>query len=117
MIVETISKSPVWKNSLILVTEDDAQDGPDHVDATRTVALAAGPHVKRNAVINDRYDQLSLLRTIEMLLGLKPINMSDALAVPMFSIFAETASGAPFTASVPSDSLTDSDRHLYFDLH
>lgn len=115
MIVETISKSPVWKNSLILVTEDDAQDGPDHVDATRTVALAAGPHVKRHAVISDRYDQLSLLRTIEMLLGLKPINMTDALAVPMFSIFSRTPSSAPFIASPPSDSMADSDKHLYFD--
>jgi YVTN family beta-propeller protein len=113
MIVEAISKSPVWKNSLILVTEDDAQDGPDHVDATRTVALAAGPYVKRNAVINDRYDQLSLLRTIEMLLGLKPINMADALAVPMFGIFSRIPSGGAYTASPPSDSLAESDRVLY----
>jgi YVTN family beta-propeller protein len=72
IIIDTISKHDIWKESLILVTEDDAQNGPDHVDATRTVALAAGPYVKRGAVVNDRYDQLSMLRTIEVLLGLDP---------------------------------------------
>ncbi|HEV2472134.1 MAG TPA: bifunctional YncE family protein/alkaline phosphatase family protein, partial [Chthonomonadales bacterium] len=73
-IVQTISASTIWKQSLILVVEDDAQDGPDHVDATRTVALAAGPYVKRGAVVSDLYDQLSMLRTIEVLLGLPPLN-------------------------------------------
>src|SRR5205085_557409 len=58
-IIETISHSPVWRDSLILIEEDDAQNGPDHVDATRTVALAIGPYVKRGAVVADRYDQLS----------------------------------------------------------
>jgi hypothetical protein len=70
--VETIAKSPIWKDSLILVEEDDAQNGPDHVDSTRTVALAAGPYVRRAVVVSDRYDQLSLLRTIELILGLDP---------------------------------------------
>ena len=74
IIINTISHSPIWKESLILVTEDDAQNGPDHVDATRTVALAVGPWVKRDAVVSDRYDQLSMLRTIEMLLGFDPMN-------------------------------------------
>ncbi len=62
LIIQTIAGSPIWKHSLILVEEDDAQNGPDHVDATRTVALAAGPYIKRNTVVNDRYDQLSMLR-------------------------------------------------------
>jgi hypothetical protein len=70
-ILETISKSAVWKDSLVLVVEDDAQNGPDHVDATRTLAFAAGPYVKRGVVVSDRYDQLSMLRTIELVLGLK----------------------------------------------
>ncbi len=87
-ILETISHSPIWKQSLILVTEDDAQNGPDHIDATRTVALAAGPNVKRGMVISDRFDQLSLLRTIGLLLGVPPLSQNDALAAPMFSIFA-----------------------------
>lgn len=116
LIVETISKSPVWKESLILVTEDDAQNGPDHVDATRTVALAIGPYVKRNALVHDRYDQLSLLRTIEILLGLKPLNMNDALAVPMFSIFTRAPDFRPYEATVPSARLSDADLKLYWDM-
>jgi hypothetical protein len=115
-IIETISRSPVWKESLILVTEDDAQNGPDHVDATRTVALAAGPYVKRDALIPDRYDQLSLLRTIETLLGLKPLNMNDALAVPMFSIFTRVPNFEPYKAPIPSPKLRDVDLQLYQEL-
>lgn len=116
-IVEAISRSPVWKESLILVTEDDAQNGPDHVDATRTVALAAGPHVKRNAVIHDRYDQLSMLRTIEALLGLPPLNMNDALAVPMFGIFSKTPDLRPYSAAAPPEKLSDADRQLFHRSH
>lgn len=113
LIFKTISQSPVWKNSLILVEEDDAQNGPDHVDATRTVALAAGPYVKRNVVVHDRYDQLSMLRTIEVILGLDPLNLGDALAVPMFGIFTRTPDFAPYTPAMPSVHLINSDRILY----
>jgi YVTN family beta-propeller protein len=109
-IVETISHSSVWKESLILVVEDDAQNGPDHVDATRTVALAAGPYVKRDAVVSDRYDQLSMLRTIELLLGLKSLNMSEQLAVPMFGIFTEQPNYQPFVRVQPSSRLAPADR-------
>src|SRR5208337_4451939 len=110
LIIDTISHSPIWKESLILVTEDDAQDGPDHVDATRTVALAAGPYVKRGAVVSDRYDQLSMLRTMEVLLGLDPMNQNDALAVPMFSIFSEHPDYTPYKLPPPSDALVAADR-------
>ncbi len=109
-IVEIISHSPVWKQSLILVTEDDAQNGPDHVDATRTVALAIGPYVRRGAVVSDRYDQLSLLRTIEVLLGLAPMNRTDALAVPMFGIFADQPDFTPFERPELSSHLSEEDR-------
>lgn len=112
-IIETIAQSSVWKDSLILVTEDDAQNGPDHVDATRTVALAVGPYVRRNAVVSDRYDQLSLLRTIELLLGLDPLNMNDTLAVPMFNIFTTQPNNLPYTPSPPSEHLGGADRRLY----
>ncbi len=116
-LVEIISHSPVWKNSLILILEDDAQNGPDHVDATRTVALAVGPYVKRNALINDRYDQLSMLRTIEVLLGLEPINLGDKLAAPMFSIFSDHPDYRPVVSSAPpSVHLVDADRKLYDEL-
>ena len=115
-IIETISHSPIWKDSLILVTEDDAQNGPDHVDATRTVGLAASPFVKRNAVVSSRYDQLSLLRTIELTLGLPPLNLNDALAVPMFDIFTARPDFRPFEAAAPSAHLSADDRRLYQNL-
>lgn len=112
-IVETIAKSPIWRNSLILVVEDDAQNGPDHVDATRTVALAAGPYVRRGAVVSDRYDQLSLLRTIELILGLDPLNPNDALAVPMFGIFNAKPNNSAYVAPTPSNFLMQADQELY----
>ncbi|MBS1794360.1 MAG: bifunctional YncE family protein/alkaline phosphatase family protein [Acidobacteria bacterium] len=116
LIVDTIAKSPIWKDSLILVTEDDAQNGPDHVDATRTVALAVGPYVKRKTVVHDRYDQLSLLRTIETLLDFPPLNLNDALAVPMYGIFTEKPDFAPVEIERVSGSLSDADRVLYQNL-
>ncbi|MDQ3918613.1 MAG: hypothetical protein M3348_09060 [Acidobacteriota bacterium] len=113
LIVETISRSPVWNQSLILVEEDDAQNGPDHVDATRTVALAVGPHVKRGAVVHDRYDQLSALRTVELLLGLDPLNLNDRMAVPMFSVFAPRPDARAYAPTAPSTSLSEVDRARY----
>ncbi len=112
LIVDTIAASAIWRDSLILVTEDDAQNGPDHVDATRTVALAIGPYVKRNAVIHDRLDQLSMLRTIEIILGLSPLNLNDALAVPMFNIFQTKPDLRRPGKATPSGGLTDADRVL-----
>jgi YVTN family beta-propeller protein len=112
LMVQTIARSPIWKNSLILVEEDDAQDGPDHVDATRTEALAAGPFVRRNSVVNDRYDQLSMIRTVELALGLDPLNFSDAMAVPMFGIFSSEPDSAGYIAAPASDSLSVSDRDI-----
>src|SRR2546425_8989350 len=109
-VIETIARSPIWKQSVILVEEDDAQNGPDHVDATRTIAFAAGPYVKRNAVVSDRYDQLSMLRTIELLLGLKPLNLTDSMAVPMFGVFTGKPDFKPFVAVSPSERLADADR-------
>ena len=112
LIVQAIAQSPIWKNSLILVEEDDAQNGPDHVDATRTEALAAGPYVKRDAIVNDRYDQLSMLRTIELILGLDPLNFGDAMAAPMFGIFSSEPDFTKYTAANPSDSLSKSDKFI-----
>ena len=109
-VIETIARSPIWKQSLILVVEDDAQNGPDHVDATRTIAFAAGPYVKRNALVSDRYDQLSMLRTIELLLGLKPLNLTDSMAVPMWGVFTNQPDFKPFMAVAPSARLAESDR-------
>ena len=109
-IVSTISNSSVWGESLILVEEDDAQNGPDHVDATREVALLIGPSVKRGVVVPDRFDQLSALRTIELLLGLDPMHLGDALAAPMFNAFTTTPDARPFTPAAPSSFLVPQDR-------
>jgi hypothetical protein len=109
-VIETVARSPIWKESIFLVVEDDAQNGPDHVDATRTIAFAAGPYVKRKALVSDRYDQLSMLRTIELLLGLKPLNLTDAMAVPMFGVLTPRPDFKPFVAVAPSERLADADR-------
>jgi len=109
-IVAAISGSPVWGESLIIVEEDDAQNGPDHVDATREVALLVGPSVKRGVVVPDRFDQLSALRTVELLLGLDPMHLGDALAAPMFSAFTTTPDAKPFTPVAASSFLVPVDR-------
>ena len=115
-VLEVISHSAVWKDSLVLVVEDDAQNGPDHVDATRTVAFAAGPYVKRGAVVSDRYDQLSMLRTIELALGLKPLNAAEQLAAPMFGVLSDKPDLTPFVVNKVSERLVDADRERYRNL-
>ena len=90
--------------------EDDAQNGPDHIDATREVALLAGPSVKRGVVVSDRFDQLSALRTVELILGLDPMHLGDALAAPMFSAFTTSPDVKPFTPVAPSTFLAPEDK-------
>ena len=109
-IVQAISNSPIWNESLIIVMEDDAQNGPDHVDATREVALLIGPSVKRGVVVSDRFDQLSALRTVELIFGLDPMHLGDAVAAPMFSAFTTTPDAKPFTATAPSSYLVPEDK-------
>jgi phospholipase C len=109
-IISTISSSSIWNESLIIVMEDDAQNGPDHVDATREVALLVGPSVKRGVVVSDRFDQLSALRTVELILGLDPMHLGDALAAPMFSAFTTTPDAKTFTPVAPSTFLVPDDK-------
>ena len=105
--VEEISHSKVWDSSLILVQEDDSQDGADHVDAHRMPALAISPYTRKGAVVHTRYDQLSMLRTAELVMGLKPLNLAEALAVPMYDAFSRSAANsAPYTAIVPNVNMT-----------
>lgn len=111
-ILRVLSHSPIWKDTLVLVVEDDAQNGPDHVDATRTVALAAGPFVRRAALVSDRYDQLSLLRTMGLILGFGPLGMGDGLAAPMFGIFTTKPDLTPYEPAPASSSLIPKDRAL-----
>jgi hypothetical protein len=104
--VDLISKSPIWNKSLILVIEDDSQDGADHVDAHRIPAFAISPYAKRGAVVHTRYDFLSFIRTLELAIGMKPLNLFDATAVPMYDAFGTSPENSePFDAIVPEQDL------------
>lgn len=90
-IIAAASRSKFWKSTAIFFVEDDAQDGPDHVDAHRTFGLVVSPWVKRHAVDHTMYSQVSMVRTIELLLGLPPMTQYDAAAIPMFATFQRRA--------------------------
>ena len=106
-LVEAISKSRYWKESAIFVLEDDAQDGPDHVDAHRSVALVASPWARRGAVDSTLYTTCAMLRTIELILGLPPMSQYDAAAAPMFGAFRSAPDTRPFTARPASIALDE----------
>ena len=97
-IVERVTHSRYWPQTAIFVIEDDAQDGPDHVDARRTVCLAISPYVRRGVVDGTLYTTSSMLRTIELLLGLPPMSQYDAAATPFYAAFADRADPAPYVA-------------------
>jgi DNA-binding beta-propeller fold protein YncE len=101
MVVEGVSKSQFWKETAIFVVEDDAQNGSDHVDAHRTVALAISPYIKRGNVDSTLYTTSSMLRTMELILGLEPMSQFDAAARPMFASFAAEPDLAPYEARPP----------------
>ena len=107
MFVDYLSKSPVWKESIVFVVEDDAQNGPDHVDAHRTVAMAIGPHIKRNSVDHTMYSTSSMLRTMELILGLPPMSQYDAAATPMWRSFTSTPDYTPYEAVAASVDLNE----------
>ncbi|MGE5244944.1 MAG: alkaline phosphatase family protein, partial [Betaproteobacteria bacterium] len=109
-IVEAISSSRVWKESAIFVVEDDAQNGPDHVDAHRSVLLAISSFARRRAVDSTLYTTSGVLRTIELVLGLPPMSQYDAAATPMYAAFQATPALTPFThlaARIPLDEKND----------
>jgi YVTN family beta-propeller protein len=95
-IVDVISHSKIWRSSAIFVVEDDSQDGADHVDAHRIPAFVISPWVKRGAVVHTRYDFLSFIRTMELVLGLKPLGLFDELATPMYDAFSSRPDAAPY---------------------
>ena len=107
-IVEAISRSPFWTETCIFVIEDDPQNGWDHVSGFRTTAYLASPYTRRGATVRTQYNQTSLLRTIELMLGLPPMNQLDATATPMFDCFTDTPDPTPFTAvtnNIPLDQM------------
>lgn len=87
LLVEKVARSPYASNTLIFVIEDDAQDGPDHMDAHRSIAFVVGPYVKQKAVVSKRYTTVSLIRTMEAILGLEPSSLYAAASEPMTEIF------------------------------
>jgi YVTN family beta-propeller protein len=97
-IVEAITKSQVWRSFAIFIIEDDAQNGPDHVDSHRTAGLVISPYVKRKTVDSTMYSTLSMLRTVELLLGLPPMTQHDAAAPPMVNSFTAKPDVSGFTA-------------------
>jgi len=94
--VEHLSKSPIWNESVVFILEDDAQNGPDHVDAHRSIAFVAGGFVKRGFVDHTMYSTTSMLRTMELILGMKPMSQYDAAATPMWRCFQKTPDSKPF---------------------
>jgi hypothetical protein len=95
-IVEAISRSKYWPEIAIFVIEDDAQNGPDHVDAHRTVGLVISPYAKRKHLDSSQYSTVSMIRTIELILGLAPLSQFDAAARPMFASFTNKADLTPY---------------------
>jgi YVTN family beta-propeller protein len=102
MFLEHLSNSPIWEKSAVFIIEDDAQNGPDHVDAHRSTAYLAGPFVKRNYVDHTMYTTSGMLRTMELILGLKPMSQYDAAATPMFKSFTNKPNFSKFK-SLPSN--------------
>lgn len=101
-LVETVSHSKNWKDSAIFVTEDDSGNGADHVDAHRQEGLVISPYTQTHQVDSTFYDQMSMYRTIEMILGLKPMTQYDASAIPMLNTFTDRPDFSPYTAKKPT---------------
>jgi len=108
-IVEAFTKSRFWENTVIFVLEDDSQSGWDHVSAYRTVSLVISPYSRLKTVNNTHYTQPSMVRTIEQILGLPPMNIQDAIANPMADCFGNVLDKTPYTAvpnNIPIDEMT-----------
>ncbi|MDQ6775360.1 MAG: hypothetical protein M3071_03860, partial [Actinomycetota bacterium] len=102
-IVDLISRSNIWRSSAIFTIEDDSQDGADHVDAHRMPAGVFSPYAKQGAVIHTRYDMLSMIRSIELILGMKPVGFPDRIATPMYDAFtSQPVNAAPYRARTPT---------------
>lgn len=102
LLLQRVAHSKFANSTLVFVVEDDAQDGPDHVDAHRSIAFVAGPYVKQHSVVSERYTTVNMIRTMEEVLGLKPLNLHDGNARPMTAVFDLTKSKWTYNALVPS---------------
>ncbi len=100
-LIETLSHSPIWNHCAVFVIEDDAQDGPDHVDAHRMPGFVVSPFIKRHSVDHRFYNTNSILRSIELLLGVAPMNLNDAIATPILNWEKPPANNEPYAAILP----------------
>jgi DNA-binding beta-propeller fold protein YncE len=101
-LVDLVSHSPIWPQSAIFVIEDDSQDGADHVDAHRAPAFVISPYAQHGGkLVHSHYDQYSMIRTMELILGMPPLSLNDALAVPMYDAFTATPDLTPYAAITP----------------
>jgi YVTN family beta-propeller protein len=107
LLVEAVSKSRFWPQTAIFVIEDDAQNGPDHVDSHRSPMLAISPYTRRGIIDSSMYNQMSVMRTIELILGMRPMTHFDAGARPIIAAFAATPNPAPYAAESPRISLQE----------
>ncbi len=96
MFVDHLSHSKIWKESVVFILEDDAQNGPDHVDAHRSPALVISPYTKRNQVVSTMYSTSGFLRTMELILGLPPMSQYDAAAIPLYDCFTSVSDLTPY---------------------
>ena len=101
LLVAKVAASPYARDTMIFIIEDDAQDGPDHVDAHRSLALVAGPYVKQGAVVSERYTTVSMIRTMEAILGMQPSSIYSAATAPMTEIFDLNLAKWSYTPAVP----------------
>src|SRR5206468_4044822 len=97
-VVEAVSKSPQWKSTCIFVIEDDAQFGRDHVDGHRTPYYAISPYTRRRYVTHEMCNTVSMIRSIELMLGIDPMNRFDALTPPIHDCFTDKPNLSPYTA-------------------
>ncbi len=105
-LVAALSRTPFWPRTAVFIVEDDAQNGPDHVDCHRTEALVISPFTRRHAVDQTPYSTCSMLRTIELILGLGPLSTYDAAAAPMYNAFTADADTSPYDAVPATADLT-----------
>ena len=107
MIVEAVSTQQFWKTTAIFVLEDDAQNGPDHIDSHRSPAFVISPYTHHASIDSTMYNTVSMLRTMELILGLRPMTQFDAAARPMFDAFTDQPNAAGYDVEKPRMSLEE----------
>jgi YVTN family beta-propeller protein len=104
-LVQAISNSPIWTSTAIFILEDDSQDGPDHVDAHRSTAYVVSPWISQSSIDHQFHNTTGMLKTMEMLLGLKPLTSYDSTANPIMDWNSQAANNAPYSAILPASSI------------